>query len=172
MSLLIYSGLLYLLGISVILTFKPDVMFTKEGNWKEFGLGRSKSHYTWIPFWLFAILWAILSYLIVLVIASHTGLAGVTTNTEVVVSKDVLEPENVSMKAMSPVRGMESVARSVAKKRPTSVNDMKKGYYILDTNETMKKGIPKYIYLGPEAPNLVYHHDVEGAESGESVEME
>lgn len=153
MSLLIYSGLLYLLGISIILTFKPEVMFTKEGNWKEFGLGRSKSRYTWMPFWLFAILWAILSYVLVLVIASHTGLGGVTETAEIPVSKDTIEPENVSMKAMTPV---------LPKKKPQSVGEMKKGYYILDTNETMKKGIPKYIYLGPEAPNLVYHHDIDG----------
>ena len=156
MSLLIYSGLLYLLGISIILTFKPEVMFTKEGNWKEFGLGRSKTRYTWMPFWLFAILWAILSYLFVLIIASHTGLGGVTENTEISISKDTIEPENVSMKAMTPV------PQSITKKKPNSMGDMKKGYYILDTNETMKKGIPKYIYLGPEAPNLVYHHPLEG----------
>jgi hypothetical protein len=48
------------------------------------------------------------------------------------------------------------------------MGDMKKGYYILDTNETMKKGIPKYIYLGPEAPNLVYHHELEGDNTVES----
>lgn len=149
MSLLIYSGLLYLLGISIILTLKPEVMFTKEGNWKEFGLGRSKARYTWMPFWLFAIVWAILSYLVVLVIATHTGWGGVTE--EIRISKDTIEPENVSMKSMSPVLP--------SKKKPTSMDDMKKGYYILDMNETMKKGIPKYIYLGPEAPNMVYHHD-------------
>lgn len=156
MSLLIYSGLLYLLGISIVLTFKPEIMFTKEGNWKEFGLGRSKARYTWLPFWLFAILWAILSYLIVLMIASHTGLAGVTVNSEVPITTNTIEPENVSMKAMTPVR-------SEPHKRPTTMGDMKKGYYILDTNETMRKGIPKYIYLGPEAPNLVYHHDMDDA---------
>jgi hypothetical protein len=156
MSLLIYSGLLYLLGISIILTFKPDVMFTKEGNWKEFGLGRSKSRYTWMPFWLFAIVWAILSYLLVLVVASHTGLGGVSANTEISVSKDTIEPENVSMKSMSPV---------LPKKKPNTMGDMKKGYYILDTNETIKKGIPKYIYLGPEAPNLVYHHETDDMSS-------
>lgn len=156
MSLLIYSGLLYLLGISIILTFKPDVMFTKEGNWKEFGLGRSKSRYTWMPFWLFAIVWAILSYLLVLVVASHTGLGGVSANTEISVSKDTIEPENVSMKSMSPV---------LPKKKPNTMGDMKKGYYILDTNETIKKGIPKYIYLGPEAPNLIYHHETDDMSS-------
>ena len=162
MSLLIYSGLLYLLGISIILTFKPEVMFTKEGNWKEFGLGRSKTRYTWMPFWLVAILWAILSYLFVLIIASHTGLGGVTENTEISISKDTIEPENISMKAMLPV------PQSSLKKKPNSMGDMKKGYYILDTNETMKKGIPKYIYLGPEAPNLVYHHELEGDNTVES----
>lgn len=156
MSLLIYSGLLYLLGISIILTFKPDVMFTKEGNWKEFGLGRSKSRYTWMPFWLFAIVWAILSYLLVLVVASHTGLGGVTHNTEISVSKDTIEPENVSTKSMSPV---------LPRKKPTTMGDMKKGYYILDTTETIKKGIPKYIYLGPEAPNLVYNHETDDMSS-------
>ena len=156
MSLLIYSGLLYLLGISIILTFKPDVMFTKEGNWKEFGLGRSKSRYTWMPFWLFAIVWAILSYLFVLVVASHTGLGGVTHNTEISVSKDTIEPENVSTKSMSPV---------LPRKKPTTMGDMKKGYYILDTTETIKKGIPKYIYLGPEAPNLVYNHETDDVSS-------
>ncbi len=150
MTLLIYSGLLYLLGISIILILKPELMFGKDGSWKEFGLGRNKQKYTWMPFWLFAISWAIISYLIVLVLASATGLGGVTHNTEVSVKNNSLEPENVSVKSMTPVFS--------DRKRPTSSLDMKPGYYILDTNETVKQGIPKYIFLGPEAPNLVYHN--------------
>ncbi len=150
MTLLIYSGLLYLLGISIILILKPELMFGKDGSWKEFGLGRNKQKYTWMPFWLFAISWAIISYLIVLVLASTTGLGGVTHNTEVSVKNNSLEPENVSMKSMTPVFS--------DRKRPTSSLDMKPGYYILDTNETVKQGIPKYVFLGPEAPNLVYHN--------------
>jgi hypothetical protein len=66
---------------------------------------------------------------------------------EIVVMNDTIEPENVSTKALS----------SSIKKRPNHVNEMKKGYYILDVNETAKKGIPKYIYLGPEAPNVLFH---------------
>jgi len=150
MTLLIYSGLLYLLGISIILILKPELMFGKDGSWKEFGLGRNKQKYTWMPFWLFAISWAIISYLFVLVLASTTGLGGVSHNTEVSIKSNSLEPENVSMKSMAPVFS--------DRKRPTSSNDMKPGYYILDTNETVKQGIPKYIFLGPEAPNLVYHN--------------
>jgi hypothetical protein len=152
MTLLIYAGLLYLIGISVVLILKPELMFAKDGSWKEFGLGRSKHKYTWMPFWLFAISWAIVSYVIVLVIASTTGLGGVSNNIDIPVQTNSIEPNNVSMKAMSPV-----LPDNMPRKRPTSTNDMKPGYYILDVNETMKRGVPKYIYLGPEAPNLVYN---------------
>jgi hypothetical protein len=155
MTLLIYAGLLYLFGISAILILKPTLMFGKDGSWKEFGLGRNKDKYTWMPFWLFAIMWAIISYIFVLVIASSTGLGGVSNVTDIPVPTENIEPENVSMKSMTPVS-----LNNGPKKRPTS-NDMKPGYYILDTNETMKKGIPKYIYLGPEAPNVVYHNSIE-----------
>lgn len=161
MSLLIYSGLLYLFGISLILFFKPDLMFSKDGNWKEFGLGRNKLKYTWMPFWLFAILWSILSYLIMLMIASMTGMGGVSNNTDLVVTNNSLIPQNVSMKPMSPVLG---------KTKPSTIEEMKRGYYILDVNETMKKGIPKYIFLGPEAPNLVYHNMTANGDMQNAVE--
>ncbi len=130
-------------------------MFAKDGTWKEFGLGRNKHKHTWMPFWLFAIMWAIISYIIILVIASSTGIGGVSNNIDVPVQNNLIEPNNVSMKAMSPV-----LPDNMPKRKPTSNNDMKPGYYILDTNETMKKGIPKYIFLGPEAPNLVYHNSL------------
>ena len=155
MSLLIYSGLLYLLGISVVLILKPELMFARDGTWKEFGLGRNKTKHTWLPFWLFAISWAIISYVIVLVIASATGLGGVSNNIDVPVQNDSLEPENVSIKSMTPV-----LSNSL-KKKPNTVDEMKPGYYILDANETIKRGVPKYIFLGPEAPNLVYHNSVD-----------
>ena len=149
MSLLIYSGLLYLAGISIILILKPDLMFAKDGTWKEFGLGRNKQKYTWLPFWLFAISWSIISYVIVLVIASNTGLGGVSNNTDIPVQTDAIEPQNVSKKAIKP-----SLEEGVVNKP----NSTKPGYYILNTNETIKHGVPKYIYLGPEAPNLVYQN--------------
>jgi hypothetical protein len=150
MTLLIYSGLLYLLGISIVLYFKPELMFSKEGNWKEFGLGRNKERYTWLPFWLFAIMWAMMSYVIVLVIASHTGLGGVNYENEINVVTEEIEVENVSQKPLSNKTSM--------KKKLKSPEDLKEGYYILDANETMKQGVPKYIYLGPQAPNLIYHN--------------
>jgi len=147
MSLLLFSGLLYLLGVSVILVSKPELMFSKEGNWKEFGIGRNKHRYTWMPFWLFSIIWAIVSYMLVLVISSMFGF--VDKKTDVSVSIESIEPNNISSKSVI------SVGKS---KLNMNSNEMKQGYYILDTNETVKKGIPKYIYLGPQAPNLIYNN--------------
>lgn len=141
MSLLLLSGLLYLMGISSILILKPDIMFSKDGSWKEFGLGRGKNKYTWLPFWLFAISWAIISYIIVLVISTTFGY--IDNKTELVVPTESIESENMSIAPLS----------NIKKKSP----DLKPGYYILNTNETVKKGIPQYIYLGPEAPNLIYN---------------
>ena len=156
MSLLIYAGLLYLTGISAILILKPELMFAKDGSWKEFGLGRNSAKYTWMPFWLFAIMWAILSYLIILVIASATGLGGVSNNADLTVKQNVIEPENVSQKSLS---------TPYPKKKPNSLHDMKKGYYILDENQTQIKGVPTYMYLGPNSPNIVHHESpVEGEE--------
>jgi len=159
MTLLIYAGLLYLFGISVILVLKPDIMFGKDGSWKEFGFGRNKHKYTWMPFWLFAIFWAIISYIIILIVASNTGLAGVSNKMDIPVQ---VESDNIALNNISPnkMNVLDSSTLNIKQpsKAPKIKNEMKPGYYILDTNETMRQGIPKYIFLGPEAPNLIYHN--------------
>jgi hypothetical protein len=149
MKLFLYSGLLYLAGVSVVLYLKPELMFNKEGEWKEFGLGRHPDRYTWLPFWLFSILWAMLSYLLVLTLFGPEGQSIALAPAEVMIPTEELEPENVSIKSLA----------SSIKKRPANQGEMKKGYYILDAAETARRGIPKYIYLGPEAPNLVYNEE-------------
>jgi hypothetical protein len=108
-------------------------MFKEDGQWKEFGIGRNPEHYTWMPFWLFAIMWAILSYLIVLSFSSSEPVG------------------NLHVSNMED----EMITASKSNKKNNS-KEMKSGYYVLDIEETAKKGIPKYIYLGPESPNLVY----------------
>ena len=156
MSLLVYSGLLYLVGISVVLFIKPELMFHPEGNWKEFGLGRSKERHTWLPFWLFAIMWAILSYLIVLTIAgaTHWGV-----KPEVAVSTEPLEPEQISVKSLA----------NASRRRPKTAADMKRGYYIEDLVQSSKDGIPRYMYLGPRAPHLIFQDaDFELADGSQS----
>ena len=63
MKIILLSCLLYLSGVVVILFLKPSFMFDKNGNWKEFGFKQDTNH-TWFPFWLFCILWGVLSYAI------------------------------------------------------------------------------------------------------------
>ena len=31
---------IYILGVSIVLYLKPQIMFGKGGDWKEFGIGR------------------------------------------------------------------------------------------------------------------------------------
>jgi hypothetical protein len=133
MKTLLWSGLLYLIGVASILVIRPSLMFKEDGQWKEFGIGRNPEHYTWMPFWLFAIMWAILSYLIVLSFSSSEPVG------------------NLHVSNMED----EMITASKSNKKNNS-KEMKSGYYVLDIEETAKKGIPKYIYLGPESPNLVY----------------
>jgi hypothetical protein len=147
MKLLIYAGFLYLIGISVIILLKPTLMFTNDGIWKEFGLGRDTDKYTWMPFWLFAIIWAIMSYLFVVLVASSNTLPGVPVYNEVVVNSTEA-PINLSNKS-----GNKPSGKKVSQQ--TSL-EMKPGYYILDAEETIRKGIPKYTYLGPDTPNIIF----------------
>ncbi len=59
---LLFGGILYLIGIAIILVIKPSLFFMENGHWKEFGIGRNPKSYTWMPFWLFCIFWGIVSY--------------------------------------------------------------------------------------------------------------
>jgi len=153
MRLLIFSGLLYLVGISIVLILRPKLMFADSGKWKEFGLGRNNEYYTWMPFWLFAIMWAILSYLLVLIVVSI--FTSFEDDKSISVSLEEIQPENITKRSLQP--SLDESIKSIKKKQGVST-DMKPGYYILNTQETMKTGIPKYIYLGPEAPNLIYNN--------------
>lgn len=143
MKLLLYSGLLYLAGIAVLLVWRPALMFREDGTWKEFGIGRNPAYYTWLPFWLFAIVWAIMSYLLVLLFAGANLLPGVSAVENVASVPEMTELANAST--------------TVRKRVATAVDEMKPGYYVLDAQETAKKGVPKYVYLGPEPPRLVYN---------------
>ena len=129
MRLLIFSGILYLAGVALVLTLRPSLMFTDAGVWKEFGVGRSPSTHTWMPFWLFCILWAILSYLLCVVLAEAGILPGLWVS-----------HVEVEAPAVKPPPGVKS------SRTPTP------GYYMLNTEGSGIEGVPKYIYLGPAAP--------------------
>jgi len=141
MKLLLYAGCLYLVGIAIVLLLQPSLMFRENGTWKEFGVGRDSHHHTWMPFWLFAIVWAILSYMVVLLIASTNSLPGIET-------------------IETPIGDSEEILNSMTSRQRQKVveSEMKPGYYILNTEVSANgRRLPKSVYLGPEAPNLMYN---------------
>jgi hypothetical protein len=70
MWIFIISGILYLVGIAIVLILKPSYMFTPDGHWKEFGIGQREDRYTPFPFWLFCLVWALVAYFLVLFICT------------------------------------------------------------------------------------------------------
>ena len=157
MKVLLFAGILYLFVIGSVLVLRPQLMFTAKGAWKEFGIGRNPELYTWMPFWLFAILSAILSYMFVLLIAGVGSLPGVDVVNEVVISEPA---ENIPLSRRGRASANASAPASASASPTDGAGEMKSGYYVLDAIETAKKGVPIYIYLGPEPPNLVYNAGV------------
>jgi hypothetical protein len=137
MRLLIFSGLLYLTGVAAVLVLRPSLMFTRDGVWKEFGIGRSAETHTWMPFWLFCILWSLISYMIIVLLADAGLIPGLWVSH--------LEVESPSPAPKG--RGKTSGGPSSSGQGP-----MKPGYYMLNTEGSGIEGVPKYVYLGPAAP--------------------
>ena len=63
MEILWLAIVIYSIGLGLLLHFRPAYMFHENGSWKEFGYQRDSRH-TLFPFWLFAIAWAFVSYVL------------------------------------------------------------------------------------------------------------
>jgi hypothetical protein len=131
MRRLIIAGLVYLTGIAVILLIRPQFMFREDGTWKEFGIGRDTSNFTHFPLWLFVIIWAILSYLLVTILEGSF-------------SRDTAFYEDHEI---IPKKGRNRNAKRNA-------TELTPGYYMLNEGATSRNGVPRYVYLGPEEPEM------------------
>ena len=144
MKELLFGGLLYLTGIIAVLAIQPRLMFTEAGAWKEFGIGRNPNTHTWMPFWLFCILWAAFSY------ASVSFFISMITprQTESVsLLEDDSQPTPIVTKSRPPRR-----LRASLNVPPAGFGDMKPGTYVLNQNATRRSGVPQYKYYGKEMP--------------------
>ncbi len=126
MRILLISGLLYLLGIAIILALKPSFMFTEEGGWKEFAVGGNPNTSTPFPFWMFTIVWAVVSFFIVQTL-SFVGIIPTTLP-------------------------YKSVPEHYNKRQVNTAPDLKPGYYMLNTERSAVEGVPKYVFIG-EGPS-------------------
>jgi hypothetical protein len=149
---------IYIFGISLVLYLKPHIMFGKGGDWKEFGIGRGENR-TVIPFWLFCIFWAFISYGVALVVMSQ--FANIANNS--------FPDHNPSITTQAPVYShapvyQQPVQQSIQAPRP--VNEFMKpvssafgipgnvpGYYVLQ-NTGNAGAPPQYVYYGTEPPKV------------------
>lgn len=131
----------YITGIAVVLYVRPALMFHADtGAWKEFGLDSGRSI---MPFWMFALVWAFVSYVIGTLISVYlTGVALQSLPADVVEANisNVLKPVSKSAPPTLPTSVIESA---------TSPSGTPPGYYVL---ETQKTGPPKYVYFGTAPP--------------------
>ena len=135
MRRLIVAGLVYLTGIAIILLIKPQFMFREDGRWKEFGIGRDPASFTYFPFWLFTILWSVLTYVIVIFVEDAFY-----------PSYSMEEPPIVKNAARS------RNARNNLQVAAVNNKELVPGYYMLNEGASERNGVPRYVYLGPEEP--------------------
>lgn len=158
MERLLAAGALYLIVIAFILTIKPSFMFTEEGDWKEFGIGRNPKTHTWMPFWLFAILWALVSYILVTLLLGIRGIPSTPTTLSTSPEQDT----SVSIKSNGR-KNQTPILDDVVEMEPEDIEipvkprrsrrapppELEEGYYVLNQKATEAAGgIPKYIYIG------------------------
>jgi hypothetical protein len=142
-----YAVGLYMVGIATVLYVRPTAMFRENGMWKEFGLGAKNDKQTVFPFWMFAIVWAILSYALANLISLF--LASIVLNSATGAPSDATAAAANITPLIQPI----STAPAINIQPPPSANmapPKAPGYYILDPYNLGPQ--PKYIYYGPEPP--------------------
>jgi hypothetical protein len=117
-------------------------MFNENGTWKEFGYKRDSRH-TLLPLWLFAIVWALVSY------ALATALSMTLFSSVVAASYYKSESEGETDVESEP----EYIPETEMKQTPVSqIKKPRPGYYILNA-DTKRSGIRKYVYYGTAPPS-------------------
>jgi len=140
---------IYIFGIAIILFLRPTSMFQPGGSWKEFGIGRGDNH-TIIPFWLFAIFWAFISYGVALVVLSQfANIANQSVNPGLQQLQQLQQPQIY----MGQPQAVQAPAAAAAVAQPISsmigLQQNMPGYYVLSGTSGSQ---PQYVYYGTAPP--------------------
>jgi len=146
MHVLFLALTIYLVGTTIILYLRPSIMFHPGGTWKEFSLNPGPNH-TNMPFWLFSILWAFLSYLI----ASFIQRMMVTVPTSEIDSAD-FEPIDLPEPVELPEPEMPNLTEAEPVSKNMGLNKTRNGYYVLNTQKYSRNQVPMYVYYGDSPP--------------------
>jgi hypothetical protein len=173
MSTLWLAIFIYSVGLGLVLHFRPALMFQANGAWKEFGYKRApESRYTIFPVWLFAIVWAVLSYAIAAAITTvwfpSTAAVAATAYVNGPFSNGSTEeydddmtmlpasnfaPEPAPPPMMEEEEDEETMEFTMPVRRPRGRprKQPRPGYYVLDP-ASREGGLRQYVYYGPEPP--------------------
>ena len=178
MEILWIAIILYSAGLALVLHLRPSLMFNEDGTWKEFGYQRSPRH-TLLPFWLFVIAWAFISYTMAASVswlwfswfsgsylaapaaASYSSFTSFSSSPESRTYTDSEEEgegegdEETDDETNEVEMPMTSVSSLPAKRGPGRPRKEKvqSGYYIREESGSgNENGLKRYIYYGPEAP--------------------
>ena len=146
MHVLFLALTIYLVGTTIILYLRPSIMFHPGGTWKEFSLNPDPNH-TNMPFWLFSILWAFLSYLI----ASFIQRMMVTVPTSEIEAAD-FEPIDLPEPVELPETEMPNLTEAEPVSKNMGLNKTRNGYYVLNTQKYSRNQVPMYVYYGDSPP--------------------
>jgi hypothetical protein len=146
MKILLISGIIYLLGVAIILWMKPELMFREDGTWKEFGIGRDRENYTWFPFWLFILFWSLISYGLTYFMMNGNKTPVHSESDKISVKSKPTTPKSKRTIKQRKLKIKKNKITSPSSKRLTP------GYYILNKDASKKAGVPKYVYVGKTAP--------------------
>ena len=155
MHVLFLALTIYLLGVTIVLYLRPKLMFHPGGTWKDFSLNPDPNH-TWMPFWLFSVLWAFASYLVATGIQRFLLSAGSNDIDADVEDMDmpeveVQEPAPVRNRSRRPVNlDVDMDAEPVSKNM--GLNTSKNGFYVLNTKKYNSNHVPTYVYYGDQPP--------------------
>jgi hypothetical protein len=133
---------IYIAGVVIILLLRPNIMFRAgSGSWREFGLSNT-GNYTVFPFWMFTLVWAIISY------------ALATLGTVFIASSALKSLPEANRSILTPASEMPPVFAPTPTPAPPTITPSASGlpgYYVLDTRSATA---PQYVYFGSNPPTL------------------
>ncbi len=145
------AGILYLLGVALVLYSKPELMFTPDGQWKEFGIGQDEARYSPFPFWLFCLAWGIVAYTLVVIITTFLGESPSIRNSRSVTAEQNVY--NVVKNNVSRLYGKSNAPQELQTVDFSEGTDgLPNGYYVLNKKATRLSGMPKYVFVGNAPP--------------------
>lgn len=146
----------YMVGVAAVLVLRPTLMFRESGTWKEFGLANTAT-YTVFPFWMFTIVWAVLSYCLAMLcmVFFVSRLAAVVAPANNITNATPTIAEPVSAAAAPAPASIPAIPAATVASRNATIGEAAgrvPGYYVLERGR--KGALPKYVYYGAEPPML------------------